>query len=177
MKYLKAFLLVLVICCSCKKVITNDINIQADKIIKEERVTYQLHKYELDKLKIHSLKIIKTDTTLIYNYVNSIDGKYNIDFEFSEKEKELLFYNGERFHIIDSSFVFVDKRISEDPFYFFWQENGKSHQSRPILFNEKYGLLGVFNSYGPELIILKHKTEDFDLITKIKNAMGDFAPK
>lgn len=139
----------------------------------EGRVLIIMEKYELNNLKFYSFSKEDKGGSFIYRYKNYHNEKFNMVFKF-DKNNNYLIRDSDTLRLVTSEKTYKNEEISEKPFNYYWLETNRSHSARPILFNEDYGILGIYNSYGAEFIYLKQKTEDFSLVKEIKTLMETF---
>lgn len=148
------------------------INKQEISEVKEKRVLYFFTSLDKKRIESYNLSIKSKEKYIVYFYENVDDEKKNIILRFNKKEKTLNF--GPQFFIKKEGELLVKE--TEKKFNFYWQGVNASHQTQPILFNEKYGVLGIYNSYGPDLVFLKEKTKNLDLLKGILTSMENYNP-
>ncbi len=64
------------------------------------------------------------------------------------------------------------KELGDYIFNFYYVEEPADDETGPLLFNSKYGLLGIYNVFGPNFIFLK--TENLTLAETIEEDMFSF---
>ena len=93
-------------------------------------------------------------------------------FSFNRKNKKL--------HWGPELFIKKEEELltkeNEKVFNFYRQGESSCHQTQPILFNKLYGVLGIYNSYGPDFVFVKEKTKNSDLLKGILTSMENFNP-
>lgn len=99
--------------------------------------------------------IIKKGNSLIYKYVSQQDSSKTIVVKFN-KASDKLFFGMDEYQKV-SDLKIIEQDLSSDNFDFFDLKNSYPDATGPILFNEKYGLLAIYNVYGPTIILLKNK--------------------
>ena len=112
--------------------------------------------------------IKKKGNSLIYKYVSQQDSSKTIEVKFNKASGQLFFGMDEYQKVIDRKVIEQD--LSSDNFDFFDLENSYPDATGPILFNEKYGLLAIYNVYGPTIILLKNK-QDKEIRKRILNEL------
>ncbi|MCF2873952.1 MULTISPECIES: hypothetical protein [unclassified Tenacibaculum] len=152
--------------------VLSSINKQEIREVKEKRVLYFFTSLDKKRTENYNLSIKSKGKYTVYFYENLDDRRKNIILRFNKKEKTLNF--GPQFFTKKEEEFLVKE--TKNKFNFYWQEANGSDQTRPILFNEKYGFLGIYNSYGPDLVFLKEKTKKSDLLKSILISMENFNP-
>lgn len=152
--------------------VLSSINKQEVSEIKEKRVLYFFTSFDKIRIENYSLSIKSKEKYTVYFYENLDDRKKNIILRFNNKEKTLNF--GSQFFTKKEGELLVKE--TKNKFNFYWQGINASHQTQPILFNEEYGVLGIYNSYGPDLVFLKEKTKKSDLLKGVLISMENFNP-
>lgn len=150
----------------------SSINKQEISEVKEKRVLYFFMSFDKIRIENYNLSIKSKEKYTVYFYENLDDRRKNIILRFNKKEKTLNF--GPQFFTKKEEELLVKE--TENKFNFYWQGINASHQTQPILFNEEYGVLGIYNSYGPDLVFLKEKTKKSDLLKGILISMENFNP-
>ncbi|GLB54122.1 hypothetical protein NBRC110019_31630 [Neptunitalea chrysea] len=121
---------------------------------KYKRVTYvfvvkdakKLH-YEFTKAPIEGM--------VQYKYSCKEFADRGISFTYS-KEQESIIWLGEVFKINSNQQIMLP-RLSKKPFKIYDIVMPYSDASGPLIFNPDYGLLVLYNSYGPVLTFLKNE--------------------
>lgn len=173
-----SFLILVFLLCSCShngnKVdkFLLSINKQEISEVKEKRVLYFFTSLDKKRIESYNLSIKSKEKYTVYFYENLDDRRKNIILRFNKKEKTLNF-GPQFFTKREGELLF---KGAKDKFNFYWQGINASHQTQPILFNEEYGVLGIYNSYGPDLVFLKEKTKKSDLLKGILTSMDNFNP-
>ena len=167
-------LLAVLFFCSCKKK-ENDTKGDLSntvKEIKEKRVLYSFKSIDLRKIEDYILTVRKNDKFIIYSYVNVNDDRKNMRFSFNRKSKK-LHWGPETFTMKNDEFLM--KNIKKT-FSFYWKGESGCHQTQPVLFNKEYGVLGIYNSYGPDFVFLNEEIEKKDLLENVLISMENFNP-
>lgn len=93
----------------------------------------------------YRLHILDQDTILIYRYSYSVDSTKNMTFRFSPETHTLTFRPFE-LEIVEPEF-FTNEKLTETHFDLFDLRIPVTDGNGPMLFNKKYGVLNVDNSF------------------------------
>jgi len=115
-------------------------------------------------------QIIKKENSLIYKYVSQQDSSKTIDIKF-DKTSGKLFFGMDEYQKVSERKI-NEHNLSSDNFDFFNLENSYPDATGPILFNEKYGLLAIYNVNGPTIILLKN-IEDKEIANRILRKLNE----
>ncbi|MDT0648435.1 hypothetical protein RM545_17240, partial [Zunongwangia sp. F260] len=92
---------------------------------------------------------------LIYKYVSQTDSTKTVSIKVGE-DSQLYF---EPFEFIRSDRNGLKaENLSDDLFHYYELKDPVTDGTGPILFNEDYGLLAIYNVYGPTIIFLNDET-------------------
>ena len=144
MKKIIGFLLIILILSACDE---NETNFQREASI--------FNGLTLMKTENFDGIIAKKGDSLIYKYVSQIDSSKTIEVKF-DKISERLFFGMNNYQKVNERKI-NEQVLSSNNFDFFEIENPYADATGPIVFNQKYGLLAINNSYGPTIIFLKNK--------------------
>ncbi|WP_298529225.1 hypothetical protein [uncultured Christiangramia sp.] len=114
---------------------------------------------ENPKEEIFDFKIDKKTDFATYKYVSQKDSSKTIFLEFTRKKK--IFWAGDEFKVSKKDPVKF-KSLSEKEFYFYNLKEPIVDGTGPLLFNKDYGLLGIYNSFGPIIIFLKDSDKELN---------------
>ncbi|WP_111709836.1 hypothetical protein [Lutibacter citreus] len=118
---------------------------------KVEHRIVSIYMYDSIPEKMEYQLVIKSNDTLIdFYYWNLNNPKGSMFFNYLTKTKTLI-WEGDKY-IIDKENTFSDLKFSEYKFDNFQQEDREIDGTGPILFNQEFGILGIGNVFGPELI-------------------------
>jgi hypothetical protein len=142
------------------------------KTEKDEVSSLSVYIYHADKPKIEEFvyQKKKLDSVITFNYTSQKDSSKVIDIEFYLKSN-IFNFGGENFILSKSKIIYKDK-ISGMDFYYYVLENPSIDGTGPILFNKDYGLLAIFNVFGPMLIFRKENdinNYNEDVFMNLKN--------
>jgi len=93
---------------------------------------------------------------LVYKYVSQIDSTKIVDIQFDKNLQE-LYFGPEQFIRSDRA-GFIEEKLSDDLFYYYDSKEPVVDGTGPLLFNEEYGLLAIYNVFGPTIIFLNDET-------------------
>ncbi|MRT18105.1 hypothetical protein F3C99_14255 [Vitellibacter sp. q18] len=155
MKKIIGFLLLLLILSGCDK---NETNFQREVSIFNGTILIRNENF--------NGTITKKENSLIYKYVSQQDSSKTIVVKFDKTSGKLFFAMDEYQKVSERNIN--EHNLSSENFYYFDLENSYPDATGPILFNEKYGLLAIYNVYGPTIILLKNK-EDKKIANRILN--------
>lgn len=117
----------------------------------------------LEEKKVEKFNVIATKReNLVYKYVSQIDSTKIININFDKNSQE-LFFGSKRF-IRSKRFNYSEKKLVSDLFYYYYSSEPSVDETGPLLFNEEYGLLAIYNVYGPTIIFLNDETLDLKKI-------------
>lgn len=159
MKRLIGFLLIILFSSSCDK---NKSNFQREASI--------FNGTTLRKIENFNGTITKKENSLIYKYVSQQDSSKTIVVKFDKISKKLYFGMDE--YQKGSNRKINEQYLSSDNFDFFDLDNSYPDATGPILFNEEYGLLAIYNVYGPTIILLKNK-KDSEIVSRILKMLNE----
>lgn len=123
------------------------------KIIERNAIIYSGDK-KIEKFKIQSYKI---QDTLYLKYINQVDTTRIIEIKKVANSNKLNWSND--IFKEDNKKSFSHKELNNEEFNFYVQEDQKSHMTS-LLFNSDYGVLAIYNSYGPTLFFVEENDED-----------------
>ncbi len=114
---------------------------------------------ENPKEEIFDFKIDKKKDFATYKYVNQKDTSKTIFLKFTKEKK--IFWAGDEFKVSKKDPVKF-KSLSKKEFYFYNLKEPIVDGTGPLLFNKDYGLLGIYNSFGPIIIFLKDSDKELN---------------
>ena len=95
-----------------------------------------------------------SENEVFFKYKSQKDSSRIIPFRFKKIEKELFLDNQSFISSRKDSIKFL--KLSESAFYYYFAKEHMDDGPGPILFNEEYGVLGVYNGLGPTVLYLKN---------------------
>ncbi|MCH4824579.1 hypothetical protein ML462_15505 [Gramella lutea] len=124
-----------------------------DKIetVSGERNVFILHS-ENPKEEKFNFKIDKKKDFSSYEYVSQDDTSKTVLLNF--KKENQIFLGTDEFKILDKKPVSFTE-LSEKEFHFYNLKDPMDDGTGPLLFNQEYGLLAIYNVYGPIIIFLE----------------------
>tara|TARA_B100000953_G_scaffold296705_1_gene290135 strand:- start:137 stop:607 length:471 start_codon:yes stop_codon:yes gene_type:complete len=114
---------------------------------------------ENPKEEIFDFKIIEKKDFAIYKYVSQVDSSKIVDLNFTNKNQ--MFF-GEEF-IQEKRNPISFQEIPDINFHFYEMKDPVIDGTGPILFNNQYGILGIYNGFGPRIIFLKNSDKELSL--------------
>ena len=90
-----------------------------------------------------------------YNYVSKTDTAKTVNVRMGEDSQ---FYFGPDKFILSDRTGLKAENLSDNPFNYYDLEDPIVDGTGPILFNEDYGLLAIYNVFGPTIIFLNDDT-------------------
>jgi hypothetical protein len=87
-----------------------------------------------------------------YKYVSQNDTSKIILIKFTKENK--IFFGSDELIVSNKNPVSFPT-LTEKEFYFYDLKEHMDDGTGPLLFNQDYGLLGIYNSFGPRIILLK----------------------
>lgn len=112
--------------------------------------------------------ISKKDNFFIYKYTSQQDSSKIISIKFDKTSND-LYFGLEEFGRTNER-VFVEKALSKNDFVLYDLKDPYPDGTGPILFNQEYGLLAIYNTLGPAIIFLSNK-KDKNLEYRILNEL------
>jgi hypothetical protein len=100
-----------------------------------------------------TLSLYHNADTLNYRYVSKADSTKSMHIKKIENSNS-LFLGGEKFTCLDTS-ISGSKEFIDLEFEVYQTEHAGDDATGPILFNSEYGLLCLYNVFGPTIIFLE----------------------
>lgn len=151
---------------SCKKELKSELGKKQIRIT--ERVLFKQPDFELEKGANREwktkLKIVEKDSSIFYIYKRSHEEKYSSFFRYDKYTSE-LYMAPKQTLLKNKRQKYLNERLSDKPFYFFWNIEEIPHLTEPILFNEDYSVLMVVNEFSNNWVFLNK--EDVGLTNEI----------
>ena len=107
---------------------------------------------EFQKQTVYLMTVEMENEFWKYMYENNEDLEKNFDLTYELKSKHLAFHFSEFRPISESEFIIEE--LSQIPFKKYELINPIADGTGPILFNKEYGILGIGNVMGPNLVCL-----------------------
>jgi len=108
--------------------------------------------------------ISKKENYFIYKYISQQDSSKTISVKFNKVSND-LYFGSEEFGRKNKR-VFTEPNLSKNDFALYDLKDPYPDGTGPILFNQEYGLLAIYNTFGPTIIFLSDK-EDKNLKERV----------
>lgn len=112
---------------------------------------------ELKKSESFTGTVLKKENLLIYKYKSQKDTSKVITIRYDIRSKKLLSLTDK--FIVDNRPSLNQQNFYNQEFDIYISENPSEDATSPIIFNREYGLIGIYNSFGPTIIFLKNKND------------------
>jgi len=136
-----------------------------DKTESVERNAF-IYTSENPKEEIFDFKIDEKKGFSTYKYVSKKDTSKTVFLNFTKENQ--IFFGPDEFELSNKNPVSFPT-LSDKEFYFYELKEYMDDGTGPLLFNQEYGLLGIYNSFGPRIIFLKHS--DKELSSQVLKAL------
>ncbi len=150
-------LFILFILCGCSKKITQT----------HQRTVYINHGNQ-PKFEDFSFTYKENDNSKVYSYRSINDTLKYIEIV---KINDVLVFGHNEFKRLENKQILYNN-IDNQSFNFYYSKYPGEDETGPLMFSDNYGLLGIYNVFGPNLIFLNTKNKE--LAKEIETELGNF---